>query len=379
MAGKRKRKNGTWEYIFKRAGVLATPLYMTFDTEEEGDAYAAKLDALLDRGIVPGDFVADVKANTIKEMLEAYEQQAHPSPKDKGCITVIIASRGKALLTDINSGWVDAWIKEMKLVEHNAPATIRAKVGALSRACNWAVRKGLMTLPDSPFVTLPNGYSQYTDEEAKKAGVKREDIERDRRLEDGEHEKILAVLESGLLPRKVKPRGIPYPHATRCLYFLGLESAMRMREMFTLRLSQIDLKRKTVFLEKTKNGSKRQVPLSSVALKELTEYLEKHRVVPDGHPKDMTFPWWDGDDANLGTVSDELSKLFHNERAPGIFDVAECVGLTFHDLRHEATSRLFERTQLSDLQIMKITGHKSQRMLMRYANLRASNLAEALW
>ncbi len=35
--------------------------------------------------------------------------------------------------------------------------------------------------------------------------------------------------------------------------------------------------------------------------------------------------------------------------------------------------------QLSDTQIMKITGHKSQRMLMRYANLRASDLSKALW
>jgi integrase len=49
--------------------------------------------------------------------------------------------------------------------------------------------------------------------------------------------------------------------------------------------------------------------------------------------------------------------------------------LRFHDLRHEATSRLYERTTLTDLQIAKITGHKTISMLARYANLRGSELA----
>jgi len=36
MAGKRLRQNGTWEYVFKRKGVLDGPIYFTFDSEEEG-------------------------------------------------------------------------------------------------------------------------------------------------------------------------------------------------------------------------------------------------------------------------------------------------------------------------------------------------------
>ena len=379
MAGKRQRANGTWEYVFKRTGVLDKPLYMTFDTEEEGDAYAAKLDALLKRGIAPEDLTPQVNATTIKELINAYETQAQPSNKDRGCLQVVVEHRGHALLTEINVNWVDAWILEMKLVEKNAPATIRAKVGALSRACEWGVRKNLMALPDAPFRSLPNGYSQYTDEEAKKAGMKRVDVERDRRLEPGEHERILAVLDGAVLPRKARPYTLPYPKAVRLLYVLALESAMRLREMFTLTVQQVNLSKKTVFLDKTKNGSKRQVPLSSVALSELSDYLTNHRELPKGCPNDLVFPWWDGKDESLDSVSDFLSKLFHNERSPGIFDVAKCEGLKFHDLRHEATSRLFERTKLSELQIMKITGHKSQRMLMRYANLRASDLANSLW
>lgn len=379
MAGKRCRKNGTWEYVFKRAGVLDKPLYMTFDTEAEGDAYAAKLEALLDRGIAPGDLTPEVKATTVRELLTVYEAQAHPSAKDIGCFGPIIEARGNSSLDSINVHWVDAWIRQMKLVDHNAPSTIRAKVGALSRACNWAVRKGMMALPDAPFTSLPNGYSQYTDEDAKKIGEVKKDVERDRRLEPGEHEKILAVLDSGVLHRTQRPYAVPYPKALRMIYILALESAMRMQEMFTLYTDQVNLSKKTVFLDKTKNGSKRQVPLSSVAIAELKDYLEHHRQLPAGHPPGLVFPWWDGSQETLRAVSDQLSKLFHNARSPGVFDQAGCIDLKFHDLRHEATSRLFERTKLSELQIMKITGHKSQRMLMRYANLRASDLAESLW
>jgi len=62
-----------------------------------------------------------------------------------------------------------------------------------------------------------------------------------------------------------------------------------------------------------------------------------------------------------------------------VAEAAGCEDLGFHDLRHEATSRFFERTSLSGEEIMKITGHKDHRMVMRYFNLRASTLVGRLW
>ena len=49
--------------------------------------------------------------------------------------------------------------------------------------------------------------------------------------------------------------------------------------------------------------------------------------------------------------------------------------LHFHDLRHEATSRLFEKG-LNPVEVATITGHKDTRMLMRYTHLRAEDLDE---
>lgn len=372
MAGKRKRANG-WEYVFKRAGVLDKPLYVTFADEAEGDAYAQRLDALLARGIVPTEHRPQSRIMTILDLVRSYERDAHPSDKDVGALSSVVKARGDDALASINAAWVDAWVTQMKQLDHNAPATIRAKVGALARCADWGMRKGHLLLPDHPFRSLPKGYAQYTKLDSAIAGQEKTDVERDRRLEPGEYEKILAVIDVGVLPRKQRPLQLDHPQALRCMLTLAVESAMRMREMYTLTLDQVDFAKRTVFLDKTKNGDKRQVPLSTVAVATLQAYIEARAAPGDS---DVLFPWWTGvpGKAELVKLSDYLSKLYIS-----IFEVAGCVDLKFHDLRHEATSRLFEKTTLSEMQIMKITGHKSHRMMMRYANLRGSDLAARLW
>ncbi len=52
--------------------------------------------------------------------------------------------------------------------------------------------------------------------------------------------------------------------------------------------------------------------------------------------------------------------------------------LRFHDLRHEAVSRLVESGHFSDQQVAAISGHKSMQMLKRYTHLRAEDLVKAL-
>ena len=49
-------------------------------------------------------------------------------------------------------------------------------------------------------------------------------------------------------------------------------------------------------------------------------------------------------------------------------------GLRFHDLRHEAVSRLFEK-RLNVMEVASISGHRSLQMLQRYTHLRAEELA----
>ncbi len=56
---------------------------------------------------------------------------------------------------------------------------------------------------------------------------------------------------------------------------------------------------------------------------------------------------------------------------------AEIEDLRFHDLRHEATSRFFEKG-LREMQVAAITGHKTLQMLKRYTHLKAEALAKLL-
>jgi len=252
MAGKKQFPNGTWQYVFKRAGVLDKPIYLTFDDEGEGDAYAGKLEALLDRGIVPTEFRGQERIVTLSELVRRYELEAHPSVKDQGALRAALRLWGDAPLRKINAGWVDGRIAEMKRVEKLAPASIRARIGALARATDWGMRKEHLVMPDHPFRTLPDGYAQYSKADTAAAGVSRQDIERDRRLEHGEYERILAVIDGGVLARKQRPLTIGYPKAHRALFILAVESAMRLSEMYTLSTDQVDLSKRTVFLDKTK-------------------------------------------------------------------------------------------------------------------------------
>lgn len=52
--------------------------------------------------------------------------------------------------------------------------------------------------------------------------------------------------------------------------------------------------------------------------------------------------------------------------------------LHFHDLRHEAISRLFELGTLDIMEVSAISGHKSLSMLKRYTHLKAQRLVKKL-
>lgn len=335
MATKRQRGN-TWHYTVKRAALLPKPIYLTFDDDVEGAAYVARLEALLDAGIVPDGFLPDQGIpTTLSESLALYQRAL--AVKDRDVLRVIEDRWGEARIKDIDYAWVELWIDGLKHARRLSPSRIRKFKGSLQRHLNWLHAKYPQLMPLNPVAQLPKGYS----------GGVRADVERDRRFEAGEEQAIREQLQGD---------------ATLSLLFeLGLETAMRLREMYTLDWQQIDLKRRTVFLNKTKNGHKRQVPLSSVALVTLRS------IDPQTGPLVAVH-------GTMEQITARLSKRF--ARAARLAGVE---GFTFHDLRHEATCRLYERTTLSDVQIANITGHRDPRVLKRYANLRGSDLAEALW
>lgn len=100
---------------------------------------------------------------------------------------------------------------------------------------------------------------------------------------------------------------------------------MRRGELLGLRWEHIDLAQQIAHLPLTKNGESRDVPLSRRATDTLTT-LAKHEQ-PD---TDFVFPM-SGNSVRLA---------FERLRAR-----AQMPNFHFHDLRHEAITRLFERAQ----------------------------------
>lgn len=161
----------------------------------------------------------------------------------------------------------------------------------------------------------------------------------------------------------------------RTFFTLALETAMRMRECYPLDVKQVSLAKRTIHLERSKNGDHRQVPLSSVATTLLAEYMTANAEAI-GMRDGRLFSYWNRSTSvrELDSTTSEVSRIFRTA-----FAQAGLRELHFHDLRHEATCRLYERTSLSDVLIAKITGHRDVRMLRRYASLRGSDLAGHLW
>lgn len=384
MATKRQRSSGNWEYVVKRKTLLDAPLYLSFESETEGDTYVKRLEALLDKGIVPEEFKrAKHEIATIGDAIRGYLAAQHVTASDRSVLKVLFSRIGDTRLSAVDYRWAESWVSKLKRVQCLSPTTIRHQVGALARCFDWAERRAVVALMPNPLRKLSRNYSIYTAADAAAAGALGDevgrDVERDRRLLPREEVRIRAILAGKIPKGRQRSLDLRWQGALECLFELALESAMRMREIYTVSLDQVDFPKKTFFLDKTKNGDKRQVPLASVALKALRLYMKQVRKQErkmkgfsfnDGH----LFPWWDGREESLKMTTSLLSRQFSR-----IFEVAGCEDLRFHDLRHEATSRLFEKTRLSDVQISRITGHEEPRVLRRYANLRGADLAAQLW
>lgn len=166
---------------------------------------------------------------------------------------------------------------------------------------------------------------------------------RDRRLTPREERQILRYA---------------HQHVNMDLYsivVLALETAMRQGEILKLRWEHINLKTRVAHLPETKNGTKRDVPLSLKA----RDALIRMGVKNQGRVFSYTA------EGLKSTWRFMLLKL-------GIVD------LHFHDTRHEAISRLFELGTLDMMEIAAISGHKSLAMLKRYTHLKAGRLVRKL-
>ena len=145
-----------------------------------------------------------------------------------------------------------------------------------------------------------------------------------------------------------------HQHVNTDLYsivVLALETAMRQGEILKLTWEHINLKSRIAHLPDTKNGTKRDVPLSIKARDALIRMGVKNSGRVFGYTAEGLKSTWRFMLLKIGIEN-----------------------LHFHDLRHEAITRLFELGTLDIMEVAAISGHKSLAMLKRYTHLKAQRL-----
>lgn len=364
----RKRGRYSWEAQVRRRGWPSQT--KTFDTKAEAEAWAAMIESEMNRGVWLDR--SEAESTSLHALLDRYEAEVVPALK--GAVrekSVLHLWRQTSLaprtVATIRSGDI-AQQRDNWLADGLAPATVLRRLARLSHMFNVARKEWHMESLSNPMdlVRKPSVANSRT----RRVVASVPNGQRGDRTAN-ELERIIAASESRLLP---------------AIITLAVETAMRRSEIASLRWEHIDLDRRVAYLPETKNGNSRDVPLSLVAVDTLAALLPAKGVV--GRRKTRTVP------ASLhGPVfsvhPDGITQAFERalRRARTTYE-NECkenktrpsptflCDLRFHDLRHEATSRLASRFQLHEL--AKITGHRDTRMLLRYYHPDAGELAKRL-
>lgn len=351
-----KTHSNHWKAIIRRKGWPVT--IKTFRLKREAENWARHVED----SFVYGTFVDTRSASKLlfSSAMERYLQEVTPLKAEKTQALdyyrarILCANFGSYSLAAITSETVakyrDKRLSTRRILNYkNAtnpppfldPATVRLELSLLSHLFTTVIREWGVGMTVNPVsnVRLP-GHSEC----------------RTRRLEDGEERRLRQAFSKYANPM------------LGWIFELALETAMRAGEIRSLEMSRVNLVRRIAYLADTKNGCARIVPLT----KRATECL--HEAI-----------------SNVQRPTGCQYIFFGKRQSSGLFNcyrfenawwkVVRCdlgiQGLRFHDLRHEAISRLVE-AGLGDLEVASISGHKSLQMLKRYTHLRAEDLVRKL-
>jgi integrase len=327
MASLRKRGPYQWEVRIRRKGQPVT--CKTFETRILAEKWAREIESEMDKGTYISR--SEAENTTLSEALDRYIHEhvpklAHSENYRRMALFLQRRALADKFLAAIRGKDIADFIKERE-AEGVSGNTIRLNLAVISKVFNLAIQNWGME-------SLQNPVARVSKPKIAKG--------RERRLEEGEETRLLATA----------------PPEMQNIICLALETAMRREELSSLCWNNIDFERRTATLYKTKNGETRTAPLSPRAL----EILRAIKEASNGQTERI----FTKKSSNITEIMIRICKK------------AGINGLTFHDLRHEAISRLFENTDLDLMEIRAITGHKTLQMLARYSHLRMDRLAVRL-
>lgn len=322
----------SFQLRLRRKGVKQQ--FLTFDTYEQAVQAQLKIESDLSVSIVR-DYASAAKT-TLRDIMMRYRDEVVPGHKGADIERTRI---NRILRTE---AFVDKWLAALctedlqdfitdRLTEV-APATVDRELDVISQVIRYSADVWKIAAFESPFVGLRR--PKYFNE-------------RDRRLSQNEETHLLTAAGNDE-NRYIEPAMI-----------LALETAARRGELLSITRGDVNLEERYALLKETKNGRPRKVPLSKRAISVITQLLAD--CVLDDEPL-------------LKLSANALKIAFFRRVVPasGVIDIH------FHDLRHEAISRLAESGEFQLIELQAISGHRDTRMLLRYAHLCCGNLAEKM-
>lgn len=336
-----RQRDGKYQVRITRKGYGA--LSKTFTNRGDAAKWARATEVEIERGAIQ----THTRSITLGEAIQRYLTECTPRKKSARAEKYLLqawasSDIGPLELGRIRPAQIAAW-RDTRLSSGAAAQTVRNGLTALSAVYEQAIREW-------GFDSLTNPVRRIRRPSAPNS--------RSRRVSADETQTLSRLTESRQLPS---------------LITLAIETGMRLSEITSARWEHLDLTNRTLHLPDTKNGDSRTVPLSTTAVATLSNIRSSVTALNNGRVFNIT--------PHAATVAfrravKRARKAYLEARRhqpdEGLFS-----NLRFHDLRHEAVSRLFERG-LNAVEISSISGHKTLQMLKRYTHLRAADLAKKL-
>lgn len=341
MATLAKTPSGQWKAVIRREGWPAVA--KSFRTKRDAEDWSRAAEDEMVRGVFVNR--ATSHRQSARVALDRYLAEVTPTKRastayrERSRIKTLKEHLGRFSLASLTPDVISQY-RDQRLEAGKSASSVRLELALLSNLFTMALREWRIGLTHNP-VSL-----------VRKPTPRR----RERRLNAGEEAKLLAASDKQANPM--------FGWIVR----LALHSGMRLGEIATLRVSQVDLERRVIRLTETKNGSARTVPLTKQATAVLAAALA-HPLRPVAHT-DFVFFGEPGKSGRRGSYRFEKGWNL-------LIKKLKLADFRFHDLRHEAVSRLVE-AGLSDQEVSAISGHKSMQMLKRYTHLRAEDLVDKL-
>jgi integrase len=336
-----KTPSNTWKAIIRKRGWPTT--VKTFRTKRDAEDWARSTEDEMVRGVYINR--AGAEKLLLEKALDRYLSEVSSSKRESTAYAE--SHKAKALkkkfgaysLAAITPDLVAEYRNE-RLEAGKSANTVRLELSLLSHLFTIAIKEWRVGLFDNPVGNI------------RKPAPTRG---RDRRLTADEEKALFKACDK---------------HSNPMLGWIAriaLYTGMRAGEIKTLTRRQVNLEKRTVYLSETKNGSPRTVPLTKKA-----ENIFRTALSNPVRPFDTDLIFFGEPGHDKVRRPYEFRPAWHRTlKAAGI------KGLRFHDLRHEAVSRLVE-AGLGDQEVAAISGHKSMQMLKRYTHLRAEDLVARL-